>query len=262
MADDSDQTKELMEKLLAQLYGKAAGDNAKAAHLSGGSFLVAEDKQFLGRITTNPYDQESILNAYGPYGSAYSGTSIFNQFSPYGGQYGRFSPYNPYTTTPPTLVINDKVLGKVSANSYVPNHIPVEAFIYTLKNDISGLLAGRINRDQPSAHSLAGDTFLQAADGTFLGSLRPDSLDVNSLFNRYSEYGNRFSAKSIFNRYSTYGGKFSTQSHFNARSATPPSIMSQGKRVAYLTANPQLPPRVAPEDILQWAREHVSRRRA
>ena len=82
-----DQTKELLEKMLADLYAKQASVGTSY----GDSYLVAQDGQFLGKITDNQYDSDSILNEYGPYGSQYSNTSIFNEYSPYGSPYGQFS---------------------------------------------------------------------------------------------------------------------------------------------------------------------------
>lgn len=262
MAEDDDQTRELMEKLLAELYGKAAGEDALKGGKNRGSYLIAGDEQFLGKITTNPYDTDSILNRYGPYGSVYSSTSIWNKYSQYGGPYGRFSPENPYTTSPPTLVINDRVIGKVSTNSYVPNRIPVEAFVHSLQTDLNGLLQGRIARTDVQVQANAGETFIQAADGTFLGNLNPNKMDTNSLFNRYGEYGNKFSNLSIFNKFSSYGGAFSIYSPYNPSTKSPPRIVSGGQAIAYLTVNKSLKPRIDPADVLSWAQENVRRRLA
>jgi hypothetical protein len=260
LSGDEDPTKALLEKLVADLYGAAAEGGAKADRTTDGSYLEAANKQFLGKITSNVYDTDSILNQYGPYGSQYSGTSIFNPYCPYGGPYGRFSPENPYTTTPPILVINNKLIGKVSANSYVPNRIPVEAFLQSLRHDLDGLLRGDVSRNEIQVHSLSGDTFIQAGDGTFLGSLNPNKYDTNSLFNRYGEYGNKYSSLSIFNKYSTYGGNFSPYSPYNASSRNPPEIISGGKRIAYLTVNKSLSPRIDPSEILNWAERNVRKR--
>lgn len=53
----------------------------------GESFLVADDGQFLGRLSSNRFMTESVMNEYGPFGSKYSSTSIFNVYSQYGSEY-------------------------------------------------------------------------------------------------------------------------------------------------------------------------------
>jgi len=84
----------------------------------GQSFLVADDGQFLGKLTLNPYDLESISNTYGSYGSPYSSTSIKNQYSQYGSPFSSLSPYNQYTSTPPTIYINGRKYGYLTKNKY------------------------------------------------------------------------------------------------------------------------------------------------
>ena len=50
---------------------------------------------YRGRLSTNPYDQDSILNTYGRYGSQYLPDSINNPFGA-GNLYRYDSPFNPY----------------------------------------------------------------------------------------------------------------------------------------------------------------------
>ena len=84
----------------------------------GQSFLVADDGQFLGKLTLNHYDSESISNAYGLYGSKYSATSINNQYSQYGSQYSTLSPYNQYSLTSPTIYLRGRKYGCLTKNRY------------------------------------------------------------------------------------------------------------------------------------------------
>ena len=248
-----DQTKELLEKMLADLYSKQASVDAQ----HGDSYLAAHDGQFLGKITRNQYDNASILNEYGPYGSQYSATSIFNEYSIYGSPYGQYSVNNPYCSTPPRLVINGRLLGFVTKNQYVADAIPTEGFLYTLKHDIDSLLAGQIIESQVEARQISGDSFIQAADGAFLGSLRPNRYDQDSIFNRYGPFGSRFSQTCIFNRYSQYGGRYSSLSPFNPHTATPPKVYHGGQVIAYLTVNTRLKPRIDPDEIMDWAEQNV-----
>jgi hypothetical protein len=255
----SDDTEDILQKLLSELYGQAARDNSQST-LNSGSYLIAADKQFLGEITDNKFSQNSILNEFGPYGSAFSSTSIFNEYCPYGGDYGQFSPKNPYNTQPPSLFINGKFLGVVSANEYVQNRIPYTAFIYTLKNDLRSLLNGQVLTDEIDLRTKLGDSFIQAADGTFLGSLNPNPFDTSSIFNKFGPHGSKFNQLSIFNKFGNYGGKFSPLSPFNTYSNHPPVIMHGGKQIAHLTVNQRFKPRIDPEGILEWAKAHVRRR--
>jgi hypothetical protein len=84
----------------------------------GQSFLVANDGQFLGKLSLNQYDSESISNVYGSYGSPYSSTSIKNRFSQYGSIYSSLSPFNQYTSTPPTIYLKGKKIGYLTKNRY------------------------------------------------------------------------------------------------------------------------------------------------
>jgi hypothetical protein len=259
--NDSDDTEDVLKKLLSELYDQAAQEGAGS--VSRDSYLVANDRQYLGKITDNKYDQNSILNTYGPYGSRYSGTSIFNQYCPYGGPYGQYSPENPYNTAPPALYLNGSLKGYVTVNEFVPNRIPFSSFIYSLKNDIRGLLAGRMARTEAQARQRLGDTYIEAADGTFLGSLNPNPMDTNSIFNKYGPHGNRFNASSIFNKYGPYGGKFSVFSPFNKNSPNPPRIVNGERLIGYLTTNQRFGGQaIDPHTILEWAKSNVRRRSA
>ncbi|RPD44903.1 hypothetical protein DNI29_19575 [Hymenobacter sediminis] len=92
------------------------------------SFLLSNDGQFLGKITFNKYDADSIVNQYGSYGSKYSATSIFNQYSSYGSQYSSLSPYNRYTSTPPKIYLRGELWGFLTKNKYLgPKTVEPEA---------------------------------------------------------------------------------------------------------------------------------------
>jgi hypothetical protein len=245
--------KELLETLLRDIYLRQT-QNTQAMR---DSYLLAADDQYLGRITGNRYDTNSLLNEYGPYGSKYSQTSIFNPYSPYGSPYGQFSVNNPYSSTPPQLFIHGNLLGRVTKNPYIPQRIATEAFIYTLENDVDSLLSGRVIESETQARILRHESFIVADDGTYLGSLDPNSFDTDSIFNQFGPYGSQFSQTSIFNQFCPYGGQFSHLSPFNQFTQTPPKVYVNGQFSGYLTVNQLLNPRVDPKRIREWAHANL-----
>lgn len=105
----------------------------------GESFLVADDGQFLGKLTLNQYGSESISNSYGSYGSPYSSTSIKNQYSQYGSPYSSLSPFNQYSSTPPTIYLRGRKYGYLTKNKYKSGQIidPDALNEWMLKNSLN-----------------------------------------------------------------------------------------------------------------------------
>lgn len=98
-----------------------------------GCKLVAANGTYLGIISKDRYDANSIMNEYGNYGSPYSATSIFNQYGTYGGQYSSYSPFNPYTSTPPLIMKSGQKVGFLTANKYLANAIDAHELVGWLK---------------------------------------------------------------------------------------------------------------------------------
>ena len=80
------------------------------------SFLLAQDGQFLGMLSSNRYQIDSVLNEYGSYGSKYSSTSIFNQYGNYGSRFGQYS-------DPPQVIYRGQWVGYLSTNTFLQNRI-------------------------------------------------------------------------------------------------------------------------------------------
>ena len=79
----------------------------------------AQQNQYLGKLSSNRYDADSVSNTYGAYGNPYSPTSINNRYGAYGSPYSPLSVNNPYTVTAPRLYGADGTyLGRLSANRY------------------------------------------------------------------------------------------------------------------------------------------------
>lgn len=72
----------------------------------------------------------------------------------------------------------------------------------------------------------------------YLGCLNCDTFDKNSVWNKFSDYGNVYSSKSIWNTYGNYGSSYSTYSPWNAYASYPPAIVDQeGNFYGFLTLN-------------------------
>lgn len=91
----------------------------RVAHLDGTAIIRAQDGTYLGLISSDPFEADSIANSYGAYGNPYSPASIRNEYGIYGGQYGTHSPYNPYNTRPPVIVRDGQVVAYLTVNPYV-----------------------------------------------------------------------------------------------------------------------------------------------
>jgi hypothetical protein len=85
-------------------YGSAYSATSVAnPYATAAPKIIAADGTYLGKLSSNPYDPQSVANPYGKYGSQYSPTSINNPYSQYGSPYSPVSPNNPYATKPPAL---------------------------------------------------------------------------------------------------------------------------------------------------------------
>lgn len=91
-----------------------------------GASVITYDGSFLGRLVTS-YETDSIFNGYGVYGNQNSSLSIWNRYGAYGGSHSRQSPFNPYTSIPPILVKEGRVIARFTINKYlsgIPNISP------------------------------------------------------------------------------------------------------------------------------------------
>jgi len=95
---------------------------------------------YLGCINCNKYSTDSVLNAYGNYGSPYSPTSIFNTYSEYGSSYSNYSPCNRYASNPPVIVdSNGNFYGYLTINQFLPYATRNQSILAWL----TGVCAGR-----------------------------------------------------------------------------------------------------------------------
>lgn len=76
-----------------------------------------DGKVYLGKLTTNTFDPDSIWNEFGKYGSKYQSKSIWNEFGTYGSKYSSESAFNELASMPPKIVDNNgKFFGYLTAN--------------------------------------------------------------------------------------------------------------------------------------------------
>jgi hypothetical protein len=66
-------------------------------------YIVSQSGQYLGSLSANRYDANSVSNPYGQYGSRYSPTSINNPYSVYGSAYSPQGVRNPYAVSAPVI---------------------------------------------------------------------------------------------------------------------------------------------------------------
>lgn len=93
----------------------------EALHVFGGK----DRTQYLGCLNCSQYDDNSVQNKYGDYGSKYSDTSMHNKYGDYGGAYSEYSPCNKYTDTPPVVVDRSGgFYGALTLNRYHQNYNP------------------------------------------------------------------------------------------------------------------------------------------
>ncbi len=125
-----------------ELYGKksdaAISQNEKQANNNTMPWhLYSNDgKKYLGKLTLDKYDVDSIFNQYGTHGSKYNVDSIWNEYGTYGSKYSLESAFNKYTLTPPKIVDNNgNLIGYLTTNSSVINSYTIETLTQFLKNN-------------------------------------------------------------------------------------------------------------------------------
>ena len=97
-----------------------------------GAQLVAADQTYLGKISRNKFDGESISNPYSIYGNPFDTLSIFNKFGTYGNPYSQLSPFNSYSNTPPKIIKDSKFIGYLTANRLLQNRVDINEFLFWL----------------------------------------------------------------------------------------------------------------------------------
>lgn len=112
--------------LAGSAWGQGSGESSRYKWLKPkqGQGEQAATGKYLGRLSANPYQADSVSNPYGTYGSRYSANSINNPYGQYGSPYSAKSASNPYTTGGPSVVAEDGTyLGRLNSNQYDPESV-------------------------------------------------------------------------------------------------------------------------------------------
>ena len=91
-----------MKKLIIALAFVSLLAQADPPHLVDG-----ETGKYLGNLSSNPHDPDSVNNEFGQYGSKFSPDSINNEFGQYGSEFSNDSARNPYATNAPRIIHDD-----------------------------------------------------------------------------------------------------------------------------------------------------------
>jgi hypothetical protein len=86
--------------------GKVA---AKGMEVLLGGYILGDDGEYLGLITTNQLDRKALLNDIGPHGSDISPKSILNDIGRYGSDISPKSAFNDIAMSPPRVFTKDGV---------------------------------------------------------------------------------------------------------------------------------------------------------
>lgn len=91
--------------------------------------------QYIGCLNCGKYDDGSVCNKYGDYGSKYSDKSIWNKYGDYGSKYNDESPWNKYGSNPPVIVDkNGDFYGYFAASKYQDKRTEIKTYVYLLDN--------------------------------------------------------------------------------------------------------------------------------
>ena len=110
---------------------------------SGRMFIVSPDGTYLGVVSNNSIDSNSLANTIGTYGSEISSKSIFNKIGTYGSDISPKSPFNSMASEPPLIYYKDLsgdtlYLGKLTVNDMLKDAVnPRVILIYVLEPDDS-----------------------------------------------------------------------------------------------------------------------------
>lgn len=100
-----------------------------------GGYILGDDGEYLGLITTDEVDKKSLLNDIGPHGSDISPKSILNDLGKYGGDISPKSAFNDIAMSPPRVFTkNGAFAGFLTTNDLKSPRIDPRALIGWLRS--------------------------------------------------------------------------------------------------------------------------------
>lgn len=123
---------------LAALLGSPANAQTKALLLFDGT----TGNEFVGCFNCSKYDQSSICNKYGEFGSKYNDNSIWNRYGTYGSKYQSNSPWNKYGSGLRIVDSEGGYYGMFTSGSSNPSRVPIVVAViefYEENDDLDAL---------------------------------------------------------------------------------------------------------------------------
>jgi hypothetical protein len=116
-------------------HDDGGNDAAKGMEVLLGGYILGDDGEYLGLITTNEFDRKSLLNDIGPHGSDISPKSILNDIGRYGSDVSPKSAFNDIAMAPPRVFTKDGVfVGFLTTNDLKSPRIDPRALIGWLRS--------------------------------------------------------------------------------------------------------------------------------
>jgi len=116
-----EQRQAVLQSFAAGLQGGLSSGMAQAQEAKLMVFGGEGHQTYLGCLNCGQYAQDSMHNAYGTFGSAYSPTSVSNAYGQFGSLYGQYSACNPLASDPPVIVDGaGNFYGRLTLNQYNP----------------------------------------------------------------------------------------------------------------------------------------------
>lgn len=92
--------------------------------------LLGDDdsRTFLGCLSCDEFETDSICNEFGRYGSEFSSDSIWNEFSSWGSEFSSSSPWNEFASGAPVIVDRKGgFYGRFTVNEFDANQTRIES---------------------------------------------------------------------------------------------------------------------------------------
>jgi hypothetical protein len=122
-----------MKPVARREAGGVAAAGGMEALLNG--YIIGDDGEYLGLITTDKFNRKSLLNDVGPHGSVVSPKSIFNTVGMYGSEVSPKSAFNDIAQSPPKVFATDgEFVGFLTTNDLKSPRIDPRAMIGWLRS--------------------------------------------------------------------------------------------------------------------------------